>query len=76
MGDPEAVEAATLVGKWLAVSMASLSGWSSYRTEDLPYAVLSGDRAQTIRMTHRIDADQIITDQPSAPDSGSKIATT
>jgi len=56
--------------------MARPSGWSSYRTEDLPYAVLSGDRAQAIRMIHRIDADHIIRNQPSAPDSRSKIATT
>lgn len=29
--------------------------------------VLSGERAQTILMTYRIDADHIITDQPTAP---------
>ena len=33
----------------------------------LAYVVLSGERAQTIRMAYRIDADHIITDQPSSP---------
>ena len=67
MGDPDAVEAAKLVGKWFGRVSGEPVGLEFLPDGRLAYVVVSGDRAQTIRMTYRIEADHIITDQPGAP---------
>jgi len=67
MGELETDGSGSIVGRWFGRVNDEPVGLEFLLDGRLAYAVLSGERAQTIRMAYRIDADHIITDQPSSP---------
>ena len=67
MGEPQTADLARLIGKWYGRVDGEPVGLEFLPDGRLAYVVLSGDRAQTVRMTYRLDANYLITDQASAP---------
>ncbi len=67
MGEAQSADLVKLVGKWFGRVAGESVALEFLPDGRLAYVVLSGDRTNTIRMTYRLDADWLVTDQPSAP---------
>ena len=57
----------SLLGKWYGKVNAEPVAIEFRDGGQMAYAVVAGDKTQTMRMTYRVDGAFLVTDQPSAP---------
>jgi len=60
-------EPPTLLGKWYGRVNGEPVAIEFREGGQMAYAVVAGDKTQSMRMTYRVDGEVLVTDQPSSP---------